>query len=359
MNVETCAKCGATTKPNGSSLFSCPCKTVKYCSKQCQTADWPTHKGPHKNAMAAISTLSAASSSSSSSASSSAASSSVSPKKVGVILLAEQHGSEKCAIKNVRIINTLKKNAPNILFVSEGRGINPCYSILGIHKVFPDNIIQEHSSKQTTEEMLDKFILYTDLIESIAISTDIEYTPSGIPINKKFILEITNMDGFREILDKCGAYTIYQKALDFAEAKNLIEYRLHITEVYKLIRDAGLNDLPSEQKSILQGMLDDIIKNNGNFKSTNPILTYLANLREINIIKRVEEYIRKNPHITTVVIIFGAIHYARLNGLIEASPILQLDSRSNATYGGKQYIKKRKTLKKYKKNNKKTYRRRN
>jgi hypothetical protein len=364
MSVEICANCGATTKPNGSLLFSCPCKTVKYCSKECQTADWPTHKGPHKDAMAAISALSAASSSSSSLASASSAFS-ASSRKVDVILLAEQHGSEKCIIKNGIIIAKMLQTIPNIkkrdiLFVSEGRDINDCYTVLQIDTRLPGNIIQEEDpTKQTTEEMLSKLILTTQIIEYIAIRAGINYSPSGIPLNKEFVLQKTNIGGFRDLLDKCGAYTVYQKALDSAEAKNLTEYSLLITQVYQMIRDTGLNDLPSDQKSSLQDMLNDIIKNSGNYKSTKPIREYISNLRDINIIKRVEEYIRKNPHITTVVIIFGVLHYASLKALIEASPILQLDSRSNATYGGKRTVKKRKTLKKYKKNNKKTYRRRN
>jgi tetratricopeptide (TPR) repeat protein len=38
-NPKLCAKCGA---PGCSS--KCPCKQVQYCGKECQAADWPTHK---------------------------------------------------------------------------------------------------------------------------------------------------------------------------------------------------------------------------------------------------------------------------------------------------------------------------
>ena len=38
-NPMLCANCGA---PNSS--LKCPCKQVQYCSKECQGADWPSHK---------------------------------------------------------------------------------------------------------------------------------------------------------------------------------------------------------------------------------------------------------------------------------------------------------------------------
>ena len=38
-NPKLCAKCGA---PDSSA--KCPCKQVQYCSKECQLADWPSHK---------------------------------------------------------------------------------------------------------------------------------------------------------------------------------------------------------------------------------------------------------------------------------------------------------------------------
>jgi tetratricopeptide (TPR) repeat protein len=38
-NPKLCAKCGAP----GCSL-KCPCKQVQYCGKECQAADWPSHK---------------------------------------------------------------------------------------------------------------------------------------------------------------------------------------------------------------------------------------------------------------------------------------------------------------------------
>ena len=38
-NPKLCAKCGA---PDSS--FKCPCKQVQYCGKECQAADWPSHK---------------------------------------------------------------------------------------------------------------------------------------------------------------------------------------------------------------------------------------------------------------------------------------------------------------------------
>jgi hypothetical protein len=38
-NPKLCAKCGASD-----SSAKCPCKQVQYCCKECQVADWPSHK---------------------------------------------------------------------------------------------------------------------------------------------------------------------------------------------------------------------------------------------------------------------------------------------------------------------------
>lgn len=42
---ESCLKCGATTTKAGNPLLRCSkCKTVKYCSPDCQKKDWKKHK---------------------------------------------------------------------------------------------------------------------------------------------------------------------------------------------------------------------------------------------------------------------------------------------------------------------------
>jgi hypothetical protein len=42
---EGCLKCGAVTTKTGSPLLKCnACKTVKYCSSDCQKMDWRQHR---------------------------------------------------------------------------------------------------------------------------------------------------------------------------------------------------------------------------------------------------------------------------------------------------------------------------
>ena len=44
--IPECASCG-----DRSVQHKCPCKLVYYCSKECQSKDWKTHKSIHKKAM--------------------------------------------------------------------------------------------------------------------------------------------------------------------------------------------------------------------------------------------------------------------------------------------------------------------
>lgn len=44
-DLSRCAKCGKSGEKQGTKLLSCSrCKSVTYCSKACQTADWKRHK---------------------------------------------------------------------------------------------------------------------------------------------------------------------------------------------------------------------------------------------------------------------------------------------------------------------------
>ena len=352
--LESCAFCGRKTKLNGSPLSFCLCKTVKYCSKDCQTKDWPRHK---KDCLAARKCASVSSPTSLQCRWG---------RRVNVVLLAEKLTNDECVVKNATIVSKIIGTPPysnpqgsNILFVAEGREKNPCYEGIQVHKRLPGNIIQEYdSSKQTTEEMLYKFIIISELSEALA-EGETPTNSQGKILGKAFIIEQMNIDGFKNLLKKCGAYSLYLKVLDYAEAKDFANYIQTLTEVYKMILATGINDLSPTVKQNVKSLLNDVIIKQGYFSHALPCFNYLQKQRDIRIIQRVEDYILKNKHITIVIIIFGGAHYTSLKELIETSKILQLDNRSNATYGGKQYTKKRKTLKKYKKNNKKTYRRRN
>ena len=41
---KLCAWCGGRRDAEGGKLRKCPCKTVRYCSKECQTTHWADHR---------------------------------------------------------------------------------------------------------------------------------------------------------------------------------------------------------------------------------------------------------------------------------------------------------------------------
>ena len=50
-SFSSCIKCGSgSSSDGGRKMLMCACKTVYYCSKECQTEHWPDHKAQCKNA---------------------------------------------------------------------------------------------------------------------------------------------------------------------------------------------------------------------------------------------------------------------------------------------------------------------
>jgi hypothetical protein len=41
---KVCCECGARAPQGGPKLKKCPCKKVRYCSRECQTAHWAAHR---------------------------------------------------------------------------------------------------------------------------------------------------------------------------------------------------------------------------------------------------------------------------------------------------------------------------
>ena len=266
--------------------------------------------------------------------------------KVPVILLAEIHNSEKCNHKNVQIIGDIlatiidtKEDLQKVLLVSEGHGLNECYLpfLITLKKLTNTSlpIIREYESDiETANEMLEKFILYTQLSETIAQGIVIK-DHLDIVIDKEWLLRHMDTDGFKELLMRSeDAYKRYKQALDAAERKDIDEYFRAITDVYKQI-EIKMPDF--------KALIRQIIEANGKFAAATELFMILTHSRENNIIARVEEHIHKQPSIETVIIIFGRDHYDDFVKLISRSPLLTLDARSSNALEGGGRRRKRKT----------------
>ena len=253
----------------------------------------------------------------------------------------------RCSVKNAKVMNgaliALDPDPRSVLFVSEGRETNPCYTA---SKVPKSSILHEHEDdRQTTDEMLYKMILVTKLAEDLASGVDVP-TPDGRVVDKNFITEHMEYDGYIDLLKKVPenrAVIMYRKALDLAEAKDMVGFLTHLKLTYTLIRDEGLADQPDDKKRLFVPLLDRLIASEGRAAAAGPVVAILANARERSIISRVEDAVRSRGF-KIVVIIFGLNHYDRLKSLIERSPVLQFDStysNREVSGGGKKLRRQR------------------
>ena len=261
-------------------------------------------------------------------------------KKVRVALLSELHGSTECALKNISAmkgaIDSYRLGRGEVLFVSEALWTNQCYVAIGAH---PSSILREHDSKmQTTDEMLDRMILTTELAEHIAEGGKMR-SPDGRLVDKAFVVERLEKEGYIGLLEKVPggkAVASYRAALDLAEKGDMDGFLEQLKLTYTLVRAEGLDDQPEDKKRFFTSLLTRVIDGSGRSAAAKPALALLANARERSLIARVEQEVLKNPRFKYVVIIFGAIHYPRLKSLIEKSGILSFDSTfSSSTAGGK------------------------
>jgi hypothetical protein len=165
--------------------------------------------------------------------------------------------------------------------------------------------------------------------------------PMGAVIDKAWLMEHMEEDGYKALLKRSpDAYERYKQALDAMERRDVDEYFRAITDIYKDISIYGLAENASlraspDKMAELKALIRPIIAANGRFAATTELRRIIANIRENNIIARVEERIRRQPSIRTVIIIFGKAHYNSFVELIRRSPLLTLDARSsNALEGG-------------------------
>jgi len=248
---------------------------------------------------------------------------------VRVVFLAERHFDDKCDAKNIRLIKDFlneRKNVPasSVLFVSEGNKINPCYEGLGIS---PEQMILEYTSWPTVH-YLQLFMLFTQQFED-TLDGHNPYSKRELMIIASsaahLLFRIPNNEGMKAII----------QLIDLALEGNIQEYAGLIMHLYKLILEHAFNGESPSEKEFLQGLVISMLENNGRFAyafSDDGPLEKIFNRREKAILAKMEERVKTDDSISTVVIIYGKYHYKNFKKLLASSPLFLLDdSLSNIT----------------------------
>jgi len=251
---------------------------------------------------------------------------------VRVVFLAERHYDDKCDVKNIRLIKDFlneRKNVPasSVLFVSEGNKINPCYEGLGIS---PGQMILEYTpaSGWPTFHYLQLFMLFTqqfeDTLDRHNPSSKRELMISALSA-ANILVKIPNNEGMRLI----------QQLIDLALEGNIPGYAALIMRLYELMLEHAFNGETPREKEFLQGLVRSMLEHNGRFAyalSEDGPLEKIFNRREKAILAKMEQRVRADDSISTVVIIFGRFHYKNFKKLLASSSLFLLDdSLSNTT----------------------------
>lgn len=244
---------------------------------------------------------------------------------VRVVFLAERHYDDKCDSKNIRLITEFlleRKNVPaeSVIFVSEGQGVNPCYQHLGIPA---KQIIREYTpgSELPTFHYLQLFMLHTqqfeDTLDGYNPSSRRELTISSLSA-ANLLVRIPNNEGMNAI----------RQLIDLALAGNIPGYAALIMNLYQLIHDHAFNHEKPAEKQFLQGLTASMLANDGRFAyafSDDGPLEKIFNKREKAIIAKMEERVKADNSISTIVIIFGRHHYKNFKTLLSSSSLFLLD----------------------------------
>jgi hypothetical protein len=285
------------------------------------------------------------------------ATSSRSLRKIPVVLLGEMHNDHECSIKNIqKMSDILQLGTPammarsDFLLVSEGRGVNACYTSLGLPK---DRILIEHSSGQTKLEIIDKLILQVELLSAVAIGQLKRGTGSeagrGIPdmvtIDEDFFIMRARYDGYWSLLQTIpNGIELHEKMITEAFFKNEEAFYLIYIQFIQYLAESNYLDNEQMSSEIKDNLRQFARTRDGRYLKTT--LAMLRMSRDASIIKRIEDTARReNATLKLIVVIFGALHYDNLGNLIRGSNALSLDSRSeiNIDLGGKKRKRYRKS----------------
>ena len=256
-------------------------------------------------------------------------------EKIPVLLFGERHRDIDCAkwiyneMKNIPELeynlNPKLRKIPKLL-VTEGRGKNECYQAL--EKSGKDSLtyyIIEHGNEQVDIEMLDKFLLVQPIFLDLSIGNMMK-DPNGNNMDHEWLKNYGGKnDGYIKLIKKISnGKKLHNNLLNNVKDKDNYNYNLTLNLIYK-----GLIDYFKKSKQIeLKKIVEFILLKGTTNKNLNLINEYLRELRDKDIILRVENMIKKYPNIKIVVIIFGALHYNSLISLINESNSLFLHKNS-------------------------------
>jgi hypothetical protein len=251
---------------------------------------------------------------------------------VRVLFLAERHYDDKCDVKNIRLITEFlleRKNVPaqSVIFISEGEKINPCYQHLGIP---PEQMILEYipGSRLPTFHYLQLFMLFTQQFED----TLDRYNPSS---KRELMISALSAAHLLVRIPNNEGIQLIQQLIDLALEGNIPGYAAVIMRLYELINDHAFNGETPHEKEFLQGLVTSMLEHDGRFAyaiSEDGPLEKIFNRREKAILAKMEERVKADDSISTVVIIFGRYHYKNFKKLLASSPLFLLDdSLSNTT----------------------------
>ena len=279
-------------------------------------------------------------------------------RKIPVVLLGEMHNDLQCAKDNLpklKAIEFHKMTPSQILLVSEGRCVNPCFKLFADHFRLHDRILLEYDTL-TKSMMLNKLLLETfelqNILDGIVKPGTGAAAGPGIPdsqtVEPKWFMDRAKEE-YWPLLQVVNGTTTYEQMVAAAFSRKPQQfYSFYKSILSDLIQSDYLNDIPMSEdiKRKLKSFIETETRNDRELRE---VCISILSSRDADIIRKVEERARsENSTLKTIVIIFGAFHFDNLRTLIQRSDVLEFDSAksSNIKIGGKKMKKVKKRISK-------------